>query len=189
MHSILLSLLLSIVFFITGSFTFIDVHPLLSQYLSETIYSCDYIESIPSSNITIILPDWLCNEVNYTTFDFSRFANLEYLQIGNDSFSFVETFVIDGMNNLTMLQIGAKSFTHYKDYDYWYPGSSFHIRNCKSLESIIIGRNSFSDYTGSFELENLSSLKTIIIGEMMNDDWSSHNFYYSSFSVRGKKID
>ena len=187
MHSILLSLLLSIVFFITGSFTFIDVQPLLSQYLSETIYSCDYIESIPSSNTTIILPDWLCNEVNYTTFDFSRFANLEYLQIGNDSFSFVETFVIDGMNNLTMLQIGAKSFTHYKDYDYWYPGSSFYIRNCKSLESIDIGRNSFSDYTGSFELVNLPSLQYISIGEMMNDDWSSHNFYSSPFIVRGNK--
>ena len=185
MHSILLSLLLSIVFFITGSFTFIDVHPLLSQYLSETIYSCDYIESIPSSNTTIILPDWLCNEVNYTTFDFSRFADLEYLEIGNDSFSFVETFVIDGMNNLTMLQIGAKSFTHYKDYDYWYPGSSFHIRNCESLESIDIGRNSFSDYTGSFELVNLPSLQSIIIGEMTFDGVPENNFYYASFIVRG----
>ena len=181
--------LLLIVIGYSRSFTFIDVHPEFAQYLPQTIYSCDYIQSIPSTNTTIILPDWLCNEVNYTTFDFSRFANLEHLEIGNDSFSFVETFVIDGMNNLRMLKIGAKSFTHYKNYDYWYPGSSFHIRNCKSLESIIIGKNSFSDYSGSFELENLSSLKTIIIGEMMNDDWSSHNFYYSSFSVRGKKID
>ena len=189
MYSIILSLLLSIVFFITGSFTFIDVHPLLSQHLSESTYSCDYIQSIPSTNTSIILPNWTCNEVNYTTFDFSRFTELEYLEIGNDSFSFVETFVIDGMNYLTTLKIGEKSFTHVKDYDGWTPGTSFQIKNCKSLESLIIGKNSFSDYTGSFELESLSSLKTIIIGEMMNDDWSSHNFYYSSFSVRGIKID
>ena len=91
------------------------------------------------------------------------------------------------MHKLTTLKIGPKSFTHYKNYDYFYPGSSFHIKNCALLESIEIGRNSFSDYSGEFELENLPSLQTISIGDMMNDDWSSHNFYYSAFIIRGIK--
>ena len=59
---------------------------------------------------------------------------------------------------------------------------SFHIKNCESLESIEIGGDSFSDYSGEFELYNLSKLQSIIIG---NAQYWSSNFYYSSFVVRG----
>ena len=177
--------LLLIVIEFTNSFTFLDVHPAFAQYLTETTYSCDYIQSIPSTNTTIILPNWTCNEVNYTTFDFSRFTDLEYLEIGSDSFGFVETFNMDGLNSLKTLKIGPKSFTHYKNYDHYYPGSSFHIKNCALLESIEIGGNSFSDYSGEFELANLPSLQSIIIKDMMNDDWMSYSFYDSAFVIRG----
>ena len=50
--------------------------------------------------------------MNYTTFDFSRFTDLEYLEIGSDSFRSVETFIIDGMNSLVSLKIGERSFTY-----------------------------------------------------------------------------
>ena len=175
--------LLLIVIEFTISFTFLDVHPAFAQYLTETTYSCDYIQSIPSTNTTIILPNWTCNEVNYTTFDFSRFTDLEYLKIGSDSFGFVETFNMDGMHKLTTLIIGSSSFTESKYAEDNRVHKSFHVKNCELLASIEIANNAFSDYSGEFELANLPSLKTISIGSKY---YISYNFFHSSFVVRGK---
>ena len=80
------------------------------------------------------------------------------------------------------IKIGKNSFTKKKNSrgnDY---SRSFHILNCDELESIEIGRFSFSDYGGGFELKNLPILSTIKIGEIDND---SYNFYYSSFEIKG----
>ena len=172
--------MLSVIIFIM--LFFLDVSQLLAQDLPETTYSCDYIQSIPSTNTTILIPDWTCNDLNYTIFDFSQFTELEHLEIGSNSFKSVETFIIDGLNKLITLKIGENSFTqsYYTDGDHMI--KSFHIKNCESLESIEIGGYSFSDYSGEFELYNLSKLQSIIIG---NAQYWSYNFYYSSFVVRG----
>ena len=162
---------------------YLDVSQLLAQYLPETTYSCDNIQSIPSTNTIINLPDWTCNEMNYTIFDFSRFTELEHLEIGNNSFGFVETFIIDGLNKLITLKIGENSFTLYRHYWKKDLSKSFHIKNCELLESIEIGGNSFSDYSGEFELSNLPLLQSIIIGGTDEEGWSG-NFVYSSFVVR-----
>ena len=109
--------------------------------------------------------------------------DLEYLKIGDYSFSFADTFMIDGLNNLTTLRIGRFSFTWRKDDLYGKDYSkSFHIKNCESLESIYIGSYSFSDYSGEFELLNLPSLQSITIGD--DHSWSP-NFFYSPFILRG----
>ena len=160
----------------------LDVSPSIANHFSETTYSCDYIQSIPSTNTTIILPDWLCNEVNYTTFDFSRFSNLEHLEIGSNSFGFVDTFVIDGMKNLTTLKIGENSFTEKKNGAKYNSDKSFHLKNCEQLELIEIKEHSFSDYSREFELVNLPSLQSIKIGSVNS---LSNSFYYSSFIIRG----
>ena len=160
----------------------LDVNPSFTQYIPQNIHSCDYILSIPSSNTTIVIPDWTCNDLNYTTFDFSRFTNLEYLEIGSNSFRSVDTFVIDGLNNLILINIADNSFTQIRDGHINNESKSFHIKNCESLESIEIGRNSFSDYSGEFELYNLPLLRSLIIGISYTD---SDNFYFSSFIVRG----
>ena len=128
------------------------------------------------------MPDWLCNEVNYTTFDFSRFANLEHLEIGSESFGFVDTFILDGFNNMTTLKIGSYSFTESKYAEDNRIYKSFHVKNCDSLESIEIADDSFSDYAGEFELVNLPSLQSINMG---SEYGASYNFYHSSFVVRG----
>ena len=164
----------------------VDVHPLLAQYFPTTTYSCDYIQSIPLNSTTITLPNWTCNDLNYTTFDFSRFTDLEYLEIGSDSFGYVDTFIIDGLNNLTTLKIGQYSFTKFKVSVGNDDARSFHVINCESLESIDIDSYSFTDFAGEFELVNLPSLQSIRIGD--TDSWNSYNFYYSSFVLRGFKL-
>ena len=138
--------------------------------------------SFDTSITSIILPNYSCNDNNYTIFDFSRFNLLESINIGDCSFGSVSTFQIDGLNRLKTIRIGMNSFTQKKNNygnDKFKP---FYILNCESLESIQIDRYSFSDFGGVFELKNLPQLQSIQIGIIGSN---SYNFYYSSFVIRG----
>ena len=158
----------------------------VSVLLFPEVYACDYFQSLNSSNISIVIPNWTCNDYNYTIFDFSRFTLLESIEIGDDSFGSVSTFEIDGLNQLHTLKIGQNSFTQKKTSYRDDKSKSFHILNCESLESIQIGQYSFSDFGGVFELKNLTQLQSIQIG--IYGSWSSFNFYYSSFVARGIEL-
>ena len=150
------------------------------------VYTYSYIQSLTSSVSSITIPDWTCNDIDYTIFDFSRFTRVESIEIGNDCFEFVKTFQIDGLNRLKTIKIGNNSFTQKKN---WYgndASKSFHILNCESLKSIQIGEYSFSDFGGEFELKNLPQLQSIQIGTIGSD--SSSNFRYSSFVIRGIEL-
>ena len=121
--------------------------------------------------------------MNYTIFDLSRFILLESIEIGNDSFGSIETFMINDLHKLRSLKIGSNSFTQVKyDKILRNESKSFHILNCESLESIEIGMYSFSDFGGGFELHNLKSLKSINIGSF---ETISCCFVWSSFIIRG----
>ena len=132
---------------------------------------------------SIHLPDRTCNELEYTTFDFSRFTFLEELEIASDSFKNVSEFVIDGLNYLKLLRIKRNSFTHLKSNETWNSditnnaNRSFSILNCDELELIEIGEYSFCDYSGGFELRNLPRLSTIKM--------DIYNFCFSSFEING----
>ena len=122
-----------------------------------------------------------------SSFTLIKSNTIESIEIGNDCFMKVDSFRIDGLNHLKSLKIGMNSFTHLKSSN-WdrrkanNPSRSFSIMNCVELESIEIGRYSFSDYGGLFELKNLPKLSSIKIGEIENE---SRNFCYSSFVIKG----
>ena len=148
------------------------------------------LQAIDSSITSIIIPNWTCNDIDYTIFDFSRFTRVRSIEIGNNSFESVQTFEIDGLNRLKSLKIGSNSFTQVKEYNWDYTvansqSKSFHILNCESLESIQIGEYSFSDFGGEFELKNLPQLQSIQIGRIGS---KSNNFYGSSFVIRGIEL-
>ena len=145
------------------------------------------LQSFETVITSIFIPNWSCNDYNYTIFDFSRFNLLESIEIGNECFGSVKSFKIDGLNRLKTIKIGNNSFTQKR---YWYGNDklkSFHILNCeslesKSLESIEIGEYSFSDFGGEFELKNLPQLQSIQIGTISS---KSYNFYSSSLMLGG----
>ena len=112
----------------------------------------------------------------------SNLISLESIEISNNCFGSVKTFKIDGLNRLKTIKIGNNSFTQKKNYYGNDESKSFHILNCESLESIQIGRYSFSDFGGEFELKNLPQLQSIQIGIVGSGSW---NFFYSSFVIRG----
>ena len=105
----------------------------------------------------------------------------------------MKTFIIDGLNHLKFINIGSNSFTQIKNIE-WdgidkkkadltkNQSKSFHLLNCRSLESVSIAHHSFSDFGGQFELENLPLLHSITIGDTEN---SSYNFCFCSFEIRG----
>ena len=173
----------------------LDVNEMLSRYFpSESNLTIDQSESLDSNITSLILPNRSCNDVNYTIFDISRFTLLESLEIGDDSFGSIESFLINDLPKLRNLKIGSNSFTKLKHLEWnndnlnellmevLNESKSFHILNCESLESIEIGAFSFSDYSGGFELSNLKSLKSIKIGEVENESW---NYFWCSFIIEG----
>ena len=131
---------------------------------------------------SISIPDWTCNDIDYTVFDFSRFTLVESIEIGDNCFASVKAFQIDGLSRLKSLKIGKNSFTQEKNSYRGNKSKSFHILNCESLESIQIGEYSFSDFGGEFELKNLPQLQSIQIGTIGS---KSGNFHDSSFVIRG----
>ena len=143
------------------------------------IHSSD-IQLYDPATTSIIIAYKSCNDIDYTTFDFSRFTLIESIEIGDDCFGSVQRFQIDGLNRLKSLKIGKNSFTQNKNGND--SSKSFHILNCESLESIQIGEYSFSDFAGDFELKNLPQLQSIQIGKIGSE---SYNFRYSSFVIRG----
>ena len=149
------------------------------------------IQLIDQSITSLIIPHFCCNDINNTINCFSQFTLVESIEIGNDCFSRVETFRIDGLNRLKTIKIGNNSFNQLKSIDKWdwkkanNVSKSFHILNCESLESIQIGRYSFSDFGGKFELKNLPQLQSIQIGTVGS---SSSNFYWSLFVIRGIEL-
>ena len=108
--------------------------------------------------------------------------SLEVIEIGSSCFGSVKTFQIDRLNRLKTIKIGMNSFTHKTNNRGNDKSKSFHILNCESLESIEIGRWSFSDFGGEFELKNLPQLRSIQIGTI--GSWS-YNFFWSSLMIRG----
>ena len=154
----------------------------VSVLLFPKVYYLDFIQSIDSSNTSITIPNWTCNDKDYKILDFSRLSIVESIDIGDDCFASVQTFQIDGLNRLKTIKIGKNSFTQKKDSYGNDKSKSFHILNCESLESIEIGEYSFSDFAGEFELKNLPQLQSIQIGVTGS---KSRNFYCSSFEIRG----
>ena len=138
--------------------------------------------------------NWCCR----LTREFYPPLYVESIEIGDDCFSRVQTFKIDGLNRLKTIRIGNNSFTQvkqewfnsYHNDDEWNAmlnnqSKSFHILNCESLESIQIGEYSFSDFAGDFELKNLPQLRSIQIGTIGRD---SSNFFCSSLLIRGIEL-
>ena len=153
--------------------------------VSITVNNSVELKSMNMNVTNLIICSNSCNELN--SLNLNEYRYLKSIEIGDDCFENVELFNIDGLNELKSLKIGINSFTIVKsgcwnEYKANNPNGLFHILNCNELESIEIGRYSFSDYGGGFELKNLPKLSSIKIGEIGSD---SYNFRYSSFVIKG----
>ena len=107
-------------------------------------------------------------------FKLSNRALLKSIEIGTGCFEVASVFQVKGLSSLQSVKIGSNSFTQARN-NFGNDGSkSFHILNCKNLQSIEIGEYSFSDFGGDFEIKNLPALQSLEIGGVSSP---SLNFY------------
>ena len=90
-----------------------------------------------------------------------KLNTVESIDIGNDCFTNVNEFVINGLNELKSLKIGKNSFTKGSGNS----SRSFHLLDCNNLLLLDIGEYTFRNYGGIFELTTLPRLASIIIGD------------------------
>ena len=169
----------------SGSSSEILIHPIVGVIDITPISNCSELENLSSNTTSLVMKSNSCNLDSITEFILTNYDNMILLDIGDDNLMYVNTFVIDGLNELRLLSIGNNSFTKKKNYWGKDKFRSFQLLNCGKLESIEIDRYSFSDYGGSFELRNLSKLYSINIGDTRS---KSYNFYGSSFEIGGIMI-
>ena len=151
-----------------------------NQPTSFVIYDMRELNWIEQRVTELFIASDCCNDAY--SLKLSGFRNLKSLEIGDNSFSVARLFQIDRVPNLRSIKIGNSSFTQERkdggrDYD-----KSFHIVNCGSLQSIDIGRYSFSDFAGQFELYNLPVLRSIRIGDLESE---SYNFFWCTAVIQG----
>ena len=161
----------------SGSSLVFLIHPIVGIIDETPILDCSELENLHLNATSLIMKSNACNSNNITIFNLTDYESIVLIDIGDDNLMYVNRFVIDELNHLNTLKIGMNSFGSYDEE------SIFQILNCNELESIEIGRYSFSDYGGGFELNNLPKLSTIKIGEIGT---ASRNFWDSSFVIKGK---
>ena len=161
----------------SGSSLVFLIHPIVGIIDETPILDCSELENLPLNATSLIMEFNACNSNNITIFNLTDYESIVLIDIGDDNLMYVNRFVIDELNYLNSLKIGMNSFGSYDEE------SIFQILNCEELESLEIGRYSFSDYGGLFELKNLPKLSTIKIGEIGTD---SSNFCYCSFVIKGR---
>ena len=135
--------------------------------------------SLDSTVVQIIVDNGV-GVPEFNVLDLTRFSKLESLVIGDNCFSYVEEVKLIGLNELESVEIGENSFTQHKNGCGNDPNRHFYLKDCPSLKSLRMGRNSFSDYTVC-EIENVNALETIEMGEL---NGASRTFAYASLELK-----
>ena len=133
------------------------------------------LRSLPST-VTQIIIDNGVGDSSFTELDLSRFTQLRHLVIGNNSLCYVTTVKMIGLSELEVVLIGKNSFA--REFGHFY------LKNCPSMNSLVISYGSFSQYT-LCEIEGTPELETIIVGE---PDRNSFNFRRASLELKSVVI-
>ena len=130
----------------------------------------------------MIVDNNACNDKCFTALDLSFFSNLKVFEVGDYSCAFVNEVKLIGLNQLERVVIGDNCFTKQKNIERseYNPNRHFYLKNCERLRELMIGYNSFSDYSVC-EIENLPSLEGIEMGELNEKSW---NFRYASLELK-----
>ena len=125
-------------------------------------------------SVTHITVEGNCgNDASLTVLDLSRFQYLKELEVGDESFMYVNEVKLIGLHYLESVEIGMNSFTKCKNSNGNDPNRHFYLKNCPKLKSLKIGGHSFNDYTVC-EIENVDALDVIEMGDL--NEWS-YTFY------------
>ena len=145
---------------------------------NANVYSLDDLLALDSDVTEIVFNYLLLNSRSFTVLDLSRFQSVRRIEVGYESFMYVNEVKLIGLSELESVEIGENSFT--KEEYGSDPNRHFYLKNCPKLKSLKMGRYSFSDYT-VIEIENVDALEVIEMGELNQE---SRNFNYASLELK-----
>ena len=133
----------------------------------EIVVVPENLVSDPLTATTLQVSGSSYNTKSDIQFTLQGLPSLRAVTIGDNSFRYTRTFVIDGLSELESVTIGNYVGTMRQNdpWDSERRDGSCRIINCPNLKSIRIGRYSFADYYDSFDLINLPSLVSIHIDQ------------------------
>ncbi|KAK8822720.1 hypothetical protein WA556_001613 [Blastocystis sp. ATCC 50177/Nand II] len=149
------------------------------EYLRMEIHNLTEGESVSSNVTELVIPSNCCNEEEWSVFDVSALKRLKSIEIGDDCFENVKEAKLIGMNQLERVVVGQNSFT-VKNWTVVMPVHRFCLKRCGNMRELVIGRESFRNYSVC-EIEEMPSLEVIEMGELGE---SSRNFVAASLELR-----
>ena len=139
-------------------------------------------ESVDCRVSELVVSSNCCNEEEVTEMDLGRFVSLKVFEVGDECFENVNEMKLIGLSMLERVVIGRESFTKQKNERLLEsdPNRHFCLKNCERLRELMIGCDSFCDYSVC-EIENMNRLEVIEMGEL--NEWIC-NFKYASLKLK-----
>ena len=130
----------------------------------------------------LIVSNNSCNGPEWSALDLSLMPHLRLFEVGDECFENVNEMKLIGLSMLERVVIGRESFTKQKNERLLEsdPNRHFCLKNCERLRELMIGCDSFCDYSVC-EIENMNRLEVIEMGEL---DERICNFKYASLKLK-----
>ena len=130
----------------------------------------------------LIVSNNSCNGPEWSALDLSLMPHLRLFEVGDECFENVNEMKLIGLSMLERVVIGRESFTKQKNERLLEsdPNRHFCLKNCERLRELMIGCDSFCDYSVC-EIENMNRLEVIEMGEL--NEWIC-NFKYASLKLK-----
>lgn len=135
----------------------LEKHPAVPHQNPRTTVHIDTALQTLSSSLTQLITDnYCCNDEELTTVDFSQWALLECIEIGNHCFQHVMDVKLLGMKRLRRVVIGSHCFEEHS--------GSFRLEKCRRLKELRVDSFSFGCFSAC-EITGVDRLKDIAIGD------------------------
>ncbi len=130
----------------------------------------------------LIVSNNSCNGPEWSALDLSLMPHLRLFEVGDECFENVNEMKLIGLSMLERVVIGRESFTKQKNERLLEsdPNRHFCLKNCERLRELMIGCDSFCDYSVC-EIENMNRLEVIEMGKLNEE---SFNFWYASLKLK-----
>ena len=130
----------------------------------------------------LIVSNNSCNGPEWSALDLSLMPHLRLFEVGDECFENVNEVKLIGLSMLERVVIGRESFTKQKNERLLEsdPNRHFCLKNCERLRELMIGCDSFCDYSVC-EIENMNRLEVIEMGKLNEE---SFNFWYASLELK-----
>lgn len=135
----------------------LEKHPAAPHQNPRTTVHIDTALQTLSSSLTQLITDnYCCNDEELTRVDFSRWALLECIEIGNHCFQHATDVKLLGMKRLRRVVIGSHCFEEHS--------GSFRLEKCRRLKELRVDSFSFGCFSAC-EITGVDRLKDIAIGD------------------------